>query len=116
MREDALLSFPPHRLPGSKLIAQKIERNDGKVAIGGVILLRHSHPGSSLTCPKCSKSTSAPPQSNPSKAPFAAFRWKRSMPCRGRPLRPHCVRIVVLGRIFHLVSYNVLWSFINHFR
>src|SRR5215510_4989480 len=32
VRKDALCSFSPHRLPGSKLKAQKIERDDGKVA------------------------------------------------------------------------------------
>src|SRR6516225_3232489 len=32
MRENALSSFPPHRLPGTKLETQKVERNDGKVA------------------------------------------------------------------------------------
>jgi hypothetical protein len=38
MREDALLSFPPHRLPGSKLKTQEVERNDGKVATPVCIL------------------------------------------------------------------------------
>src|SRR5262245_21512593 len=32
VRTDALFSFPPHRLPGSKLKTQKIERDDRKVA------------------------------------------------------------------------------------
>jgi hypothetical protein len=31
VREDSLPVFPPHRLPGSKLEAQKIERNHRKV-------------------------------------------------------------------------------------
>ena len=31
VREDTLLAFPPHRLPGSKLEAEKIECDDGKV-------------------------------------------------------------------------------------
>jgi len=29
--KDAPLAFPPHRLPGAELKAQKVERNDGKV-------------------------------------------------------------------------------------
>src|SRR6476620_886441 len=32
VREDTLVSFPPHRLPSAELKAQKVERNDGKVA------------------------------------------------------------------------------------
>ena len=32
VREDTLLTFPPHRLPCSKLKAEKVECDDGKVA------------------------------------------------------------------------------------
>ena len=32
VREDPLAAFPPHRLPGSQLEAQEVERNDRKVA------------------------------------------------------------------------------------
>jgi len=32
MRIDALFALPPHRLSGAKLEAQKVERNDRKVA------------------------------------------------------------------------------------
>src|SRR5262249_28844324 len=33
VRVNALVAFPPHRLPGSKLEAQKVERADRKVAL-----------------------------------------------------------------------------------
>src|SRR6516225_1114032 len=50
MRVDALLALPPHRLPGSKLEPQKVERSDRLVgysvrilAIDDLRLLRMQH-------------------------------------------------------------------------